>query len=118
MAVSYHEQLPDDLAKIIMVEAYDPDLRYVLITDSDGTYITAYNKETGEHVSLSQRPDGIPDDYELDVDEFKFIEEEIKLEESKTDYSNRAFRWISVVVVISCVAALASIGFLCISLLK
>lgn len=113
MAIAYQEKLPDELAKAIMVEAYDPKLWYQLVTDIDGSYITAYDKETGERVNLSTNPDGIPDDYALDVEEFKYIEDELKTEEEALDYSTHAFRWIAVVVVISSILAIGAIASLC-----
>lgn len=113
MAIAYQEKLPDELAKVIMVEAYDPKLWYQLVTDTEGSYITAYDKETGERVSLTTNPDGIPDDYALDVEEFKYIEDELEIEEDATDYSTHAFRWIAVVVVISSLVALVAVAWLC-----
>lgn len=117
MAISYSEKLPDELAKIMMAEAYDPKLWYQLITDIDGSYITAYDKETGEHVSITTNPDGIPDDYKLDVEEFAYLDEELKAEEDALDYSTHAFRWISVVVIVSCVIAVVAVGIMCKTLL-
>lgn len=83
----YMEKLPDELAQVIVAEAYDPKLSYCLITDTDGSYITAYDKETGERANLSNSADGISDDMELDVEEFQEIADALEEYDEERDYS-------------------------------
>ena len=75
MSERYVENIPSDMAKLIVGEAYNPDLQYKLVTERDFSCISAYNPKTGESVAVSA--DG--DDLNLDVEEFqrdKRLEEE------------------------------------------
>lgn len=84
MAEYYIEDLPDDLAKTILDTKYDSNVRYQLVQDKEGTYITGINRETNERVDISSRSDGIPDDYELDTEVFDLIKEELELRDDET----------------------------------
>ena len=116
MAIAYHEKLPDELAKIIMVEKYQSNLTYYLINDTEGTYITAYDKETGEHVDTMDSADGIKDDYELSVEEFSMIEDMLQEKDGEEDYTaHGAIKWVSVLVIASyAMVALMLFALMCV----
>lgn len=108
MAECYMEDLPDDLAKILLEEKYDSNNTYQLITDKEGSYISGRNKLTGEKVDLSVRKDGIPDDYELDVDDFSFVEEELEYREKTRNYTKKFGIWkfVAILITLAWIAAL------------
>lgn len=105
----YHEKLPVELARTIMAEEYNEKYIYYLITDGDGSYITAYDSETNEHIGLMKTTDGSVDDYELDVDEFKFIEDELFEIDEVSDYTRHGFRYICFFVILSEIIGFAAI---------
>lgn len=80
MSERYVESIPSDIAKLIVGEAYNPDLQYKLVTERDFSCISAYNPKTGESVAVSA--DG--DDLNLDVEEFQ---RDKRLEEEFVDVS-------------------------------
>lgn len=102
----YTEDLPDDLAKIMLGDKYQESCVYQMTNDAEGMYITGYNKETGERINLSERSDGIPDDMEIGVEEFELADEEIKDRESHTfstqDYNK--YMWLVIPAVLLSIA--------------
>lgn len=84
----YVEPLPDEIAKMILGVSYVANCNYQIAHERQGSYVVAYNKETGERVDLE---DG--DDYSLDVDEFNLIEDEQnRLEDmTSTDFTKTGF---------------------------
>lgn len=84
----YVEPLPDEIAKMILGVSYVANCNYQIVHERQGSYVVAYNKETGERVDLE---DG--DDYSLDIDEFNLIEDEQdRLEDmTSTDFTKTGF---------------------------
>lgn len=112
----YNEELPTDLAKILVGEKYDSKYKYRIIHDEEGSYVTGYDPETGEKVDLAFREDGIPDDLELGVEEFEFVEEEL-LNIDNGDYTIKAFgKWL-ILVPLSLMVTVASV-VMCYILIK
>lgn len=101
MADYYIEDLPDDLAKTILDTQYDSSVRYQLVQDKEGTYITGINKETNERIDISSRTDGIPDDYELDVDDFNMVKDELEMREDETCSTKTFGIWKFVAIAIT-----------------
>lgn len=81
MSDRYVENIPSDMAKLIVGEAYNSELQYTLVTERDFSCISAYNPKTGESVAVSV--DG--DDLNLDIEDFQ---RDIKLEESFNEEVN------------------------------
>ena len=110
MANYYIEQLPDDLAKVVLAERYKDSLSYRVIHDTEGTYISAYDKKTGERVSLSERGDGIPDDLELNLVEEEIVEDAIDKVEDETYAGWHLGLW-QVLIILCSLVLIVSCGF-------
>lgn len=93
MSEHYSELIDDDTAKLVLGDVYKPGLLYTLTTERDRFCVSAYDKETGEHVDLVVGNDGIGDDYKLEEEEAELCKEEIERinEEKDNDYSAHAF---------------------------
>ena len=93
MAEHYSEVLDESVARLLLNEMYKPNLVYTLVTEYDRMCVSAYDKETGEHVDLVIGEDGIGDDYKLEEEEADLCVEEIDRirKEKDNDYTVRAF---------------------------
>lgn len=97
----YVERLPDELARMILDTDYSDENYYQIVHDRDGSCIVGYNKETGERVDFKTG-----EDFKLDVEDFKFLSEEMETieEETSTDYTVRGFgiwKWVAIAASIS-----------------
>lgn len=77
MAEHYSEVLDESVARLLLNDMFKPDHVYTLVTERDRMCVSAYDKETGEHVDLVIGEDGIGDDYKLEEEEIELCEEEI-----------------------------------------
>lgn len=112
MAEHYSELLDDGIARQILGELYKPEFVYTLVTERDRMCVSAYDKDTGEHVDLVTGEDGIGDDYKLEEEEAELCEEEVARikNEKDNDYTVRAFgiwKYVIPLAVVSFNVALA-----------
>lgn len=106
MGERYVEILTSDAANSLMGDKYDEALTYQLITDREGSYVSAFDKQTGARVDLDVHSDGIPDDILLDVDDFD-LQQDFKIIEEDNDYTARSFGVFPIVIGASLMSFLA-----------
>lgn len=112
----YVEDLPEEMAQVMLGADYDPSLRYQLITEREGTYVTAIDKKTGRRVDLAVHEDTIPDDLALDEEDFSFtLDEEVHVEDN--DYTVRSFGKWPYIIALSLLSCLSITGYVCYVLL-
>lgn len=116
MTDRYVEELPEEMAQVMLGADYDPSLRYQLITEADGTYVTALDKKTGRRVDLDVHEDATPDDLALDVENFSFtLDEEVQVEDN--DYTVRSFGKWPYIIALSLLSCVGITGYVCYVLL-
>ena len=108
----YSELLDNEIARQILGELYKPEFVYTLVTERDRMCVSAYDKDTGEHVDLVTGEDGIGDDYKLEEEEAELCEEGVARikNEKDNDYTVRAFgiwKYVIPLAVVSFSVALA-----------
>ena len=111
MSEFYVEDLPEDIARTLIGDKYDPECVYQMVNDHEGLYISGYNRDTGEKVDLSERSDGIPDDMEISIEEARYARDEIdRLESEKFTNMSFGYYWIFVVLAIILAVGLMVVG--------
>lgn len=120
MAEHYSEVLDESVARLLLNDMFKPGLVYTLVTERDRMCVSAYDKETGEHVDLVIGEDGIGDDYKLEEEEIELCEEEIDRvrKEKDNDYTVRAFGVWKYIIPLSVLVFSAALIFMLYILLR
>lgn len=92
----YVEDLPSDIVKSILQDKYNPKYLYQLVTDRDGSYITAFDKTTGERISVVE---GDPDDMKLETEDVELIHEDMDNLEAN-NFTDFRLGWRVILVVL------------------